>query len=280
MANVFTALENDPDGYEGRKVSTALTEAGERVAVITSYPERVLELTFIRPSVAFPFKQTVRDFLCYAKNNGYDRVKLTDDALFPRGDCKYSALFFRVLSENKSSLYVDQGFHPMEAFSADKLDAAKNTLYTTTLAVGKELIPALTPPPTENDFFRPLETILAALRDEQDTAQRFGGWITAAERECLGMKQLIDKIDGIAAKNERQPIEGLSPDAAKFLKAWRFYRKAHSKLYREPVCPEVGGGLRPRKRATSRRRHKRRITRTNRRAGKGSHRTRTARKKI
>ena len=189
----------------------------------------------------------------------------------------YNALFFRILNEKKPSLYVGFGFQPSEAFPPDRLASAKNTLYDSTISVGKQLVPFLRSTGTQAAYPE-LHEALDLLEAEEDESKKFGKWIVG--QDCEKMRILMIKLEALAAKQASSPIAGLQGDALAFINAYRFYGKAHEILYRVPDCPAGGSRLRPRKRTSSRRRHKRRITRASHRHRKSSHRTRIARKKI
>lgn len=241
---------------EGRLESEARINEDSPIVVIK--PEgKTLTLSFIRSTKEYPFKQTIKYFLCYAKENGYTRVKLEDDALFSEGECVYRALFYRAF-EGKDSLYVDQGFRPIVDVS-DK----KNILFKATVRTIKNFLSdefqSKIKNISDNDFFR--------------------NWIIKQKKEnCMLMRELINKIDAVARQQELKPNNSLADEAKQFLTAWRKYYEAHQVLEREPACAEGGGGLRSRTRSSSRGKYQRRNTRKNRRHRKVSGRTRNSRK--
>ncbi len=264
-SELFKGLTLHPDKTKrsmGRLISTAKAPDGEAVVEITPQENGVLELTFIRTAPAHPFKQTLADFLCYAKNHGFRLVKLTDDALFAQEECKYSALFYR-LFQGKKSLYVDQGFLP----SID-LEPTREILLNFRYADAQKLIPLLR-------GVRAIEAAVELLVAPSDELL-FRTWMLKIP--CEAMRELINKIDQIAS-NYKGALDDVAVD--NFLKAWRTYRTAHKTLVREPACPPASGGrLRSKKRAASRGKHKCRITRKSYSYCKRSRRPRASRKRV
>jgi hypothetical protein len=264
-SELFKGLTPHPDETKrnmGRLVSTAKTSDGEAVVEITPLGGGVLELTFIRATPEHPFKKTLQDFLCYAKNHGFRLVKLTDDALFAQEGCKYSALFYR-LFQGKYSLYVDQGFRP----TVD-IEPAREILLNFSFANAQKLIPLL-------KDVRGNEAVVDLLAAPSDQPT-FRAWMLSIP--CEAMRELINKIDQIAHHYQGVPKDNAAND---FLKAWRTYRTAHGILVREPVCPPASGGrLRSKKRAASRGKHKCRVTRKSHSHRKSSRRPRASRKRV
>ena len=249
----------------GRLVSTAEDSNHLPVVEITPLPGGILELTFIRHSNDFDFKQNIKDFLCYAKNHGYQQVKLEDNAIFSkRGnpECKFDALFSR-LFEGKYSLYVDQQFRPTV-----NIEPAREVILNFRFEDAQKLLPLLSDVKTNPAALE----ILAAPSD----IPLFRSWMLSIP--CEAMRELINKIDQIARTHQDKLNDA---NANNFLKAWRTYRTAHKSLVREPECPPLSGGrLRSKKRAASRSKHNRRVTRKSYRHRKRSQKHRASRKTV
>lgn len=246
---------------EGRLESEARINEDSPIVVIKPEGE-TLTLSFIRSTKEYPFKQTIKYFLCYAKEKGYTRVKLEDDAFFSEGDCMYRALFYRAF-RGKDSLYVDQGFKPLIDIKDEK-----KILEKTPVKIIKEIMDV-----EPNQEFQDL--LNTATPDENNNS--FGEWIL--EKGCENIRKFINKIDFIASKKkDTPPYKDLSNEAKQYLTAWRKYYEAHQVLEREPGCAEGGGGLRSRTRSSSRGKYQRRNTRKNRRHRKVSGGTRNTRK--
>jgi hypothetical protein len=256
--NPFNSLEH-PEGHpiEGRLVSketvdVQLGTTKETKPIVEVQPQgSTLKLAFIRSNPpTHPFKTLMKQFLCYAKAKGYTKVKLEDDAMFTttEGDpCVYRALTYR-LFQGKNSLYVDQGFHPTTDVTAEK-----ERLLAATVKQVKEIAPHL---PEE------LASQLISAPDDK----LFRNWIL--EQPCATMREFVNKIDFAAHK--RNVTKNIGSYGRQYLEDWKQYIKAHQELSREPECAEGGGRLRSRTRTSSGRKHKRRVTRKNRRHRKGS----------
>lgn len=257
--NPFAELKEigEPKNKGERKFRSEAEDSNGNPIVVIKEEGETLILSFIRSTKDYPFKETMKKFLCYAEKNGFIRVKLEDDALFSDGECMYRALFYRVLT-GKDSLYVDQGFKPTVGVSVEKDILSKASVRTI-----KNFLPAEFQSKikniSDNDFFR--------------------NWIFRQKNEnCMLMRELINKIDTIARQQQLKPNNSLSNEAKQFLTSWRKYYLAHTDLQRDPACSEGGGGLRSRTRSSSRGKYQRRNTRKNRRNRKMPGRTRNSRK--
>jgi hypothetical protein len=256
--NPFNSLEH-PEGHpiEGRLVSKETVEVQvgstkETKPVIEVQPNgSTLKLAFIRSNPpAHPFKTLIKQFLCYATEKGYTKVALEDDAMFTNPEdktCVYRALMYR-LFQGKNSLYVDQGFHPTTNVSEEK-----ERLLAVTVKQMKEITPHLP------------ESLASQLTSAPDEIL-FRTWIL--EQPCLTVREFINKIDFAAGK--LKATTNIGPHGRQYLEDWKKYIRAHQDLQREPVCSKGGGRLRSRTRTSSGRKHKRRVTRKDRRHRKGS----------
>lgn len=216
-----------------------------------------LQLSFIRSTKEFPFADLMKQFLCYAAEQGYTKVKLEDDAMFTNDadvTCVYRALIYR-LFQGKDSLYVGKGFRP-----AVNVTEEKKRLVSATVGQVKEIVNLLSPKFSEN-----LTNVRAELMAAPDE-RNFGEWIL--EQPCHTIREFINKID--SATGKLKATTNIGAHGRQYLEDWKKYKQAHNILEREPVCSEGGGRLRSRTRSSSGRKHKRRVTRKDRRYRKGT----------
>lgn len=208
----------------GRMVSRI--PSGPPLITIQPKNKTTLSLKFIRSTNGYPFKNLLSGLNTYAKDKGFSKIELENDALFSKGRCQYRALYYRVFRDNKNSLYVSQGYMP-----ASDISGYKETVYNFTIGQAKELV-------NSDGFPAAGETFVTALNNlpESDDEKRFGEWLT--NLDCMTMREFFINLQAMAAQFSKFPKEKIEaareadPDGAKFLIALRMYELAHSSLIR------------------------------------------------
>jgi hypothetical protein len=119
--NVFDDLYHPADlvHLPARLVSKAVNENGEPIVEVSPGDSGILILKFVRKSPDVPFNKILKDFLRYAKEHGYEKVELEDDAMFVDGACRYRSLLYRAF-KNENSIYVKRGFRTTVDVEASK----------------------------------------------------------------------------------------------------------------------------------------------------------------
>lgn len=202
-----------------RLFSRHTNDKGEPLIIIEPENKNILILKFINSyPPKYTFSDLMKEVLCYAKYNGYIKVKLDDDALFvdKKGThceglpCKYRALIYRVFM-NKSSLYIDQGF-------VSNIDTTnmRNIIYNFKIKDAKNLAIRLDSPYKE--------VILKIPFVEDDN--KFGEWII--KQHCCFMRGIINKLNIL--KNNPAIKTELNKNSIIFLFAYNQYYEAHKNL--------------------------------------------------
>lgn len=249
MNNVFNDLYHPEDHpIETRLVSRAIDKNGNPLIEIqpSSSSPSTLILKFIRSNPPqYTFDTLLKNLLCYAADNGYEKVELEDDAMFTNGTCTFRSLIYRVF-DNKDSIYVNKGFYPKQ----NVLDM-KTILYDYTIEDAKNLATYL-PDEIQNDIL--------SIPNEKNS-DRFGTWLLS--NECYFIRESLNRIEALTKKIDS--LDKLSNKNKQFLKAYKDYYNAHQYLTQNAQCITNGGHLRRIPRSSRRKHWKRRTSRKSRR---------------
>ena len=211
--NVFDDLYHPPelDHLPLRLVSKAVNESGDPVVEINPGDAGILILKFVRKSSHVTFNKLLNDFLCYAKNHGFEKVELEDDAMFVNGTCRYRSLLYRAF-KNENSIYVKRGFRP----TVD-VELWKTQLYNYLIRDAKNMA---------HYFKHAIECQIMAIPTDSDT-DRFGEWVTT--QTCIVIRDILNTLDLLRHLVSRMP--DLNENSVTFLEAFTFYYMAHQNLY-------------------------------------------------
>jgi hypothetical protein len=245
------------------------------VLEIQPEPDNTLVLKFIRKSNQYTTLQLMRIFLNYAKEKGYEKVKLEDDALFSAlENCSYRSLLYRAF-QGKPSIYTPYEFIP-ENVTTEQVNADRNTISTFTIGDAKRMLGKV-----ESGTRPELQRLKIAVDVlDLDNSTPFGAWITSLydvssknKENCIFMQNVINELF-ILSKNEKIDVFNNDDDKSKqFLRALKDYYNAHQSLVRNLADyvvkngNQVGGRryVRRTSRVTRRKQNKSRMSRKSRR---------------
>lgn len=237
-------LYHPPDHpFETRLVSREVDGSGNPLIEVQDEEKggkKILVLKFIRSKKPeYTFDKLLNDVLCYGDKNGYDYVKLEDDALFTmNGDCMVRALMYRAF-QNKNSIYVDRGFYPEN--KDVELGNLKDVIYNYRVEDARNLATLLP---------RDIQEVIMAL-DASKNNERFGEWLLS--QDCSFYRNVINRIEAISRKIEtdEQIKASVNSNTQQFLSNFRAYYLIHQNLVKNAVCMQGGKRRKSRLRRTS-----------------------------
>lgn len=229
--------------FETRLVSREVDANGNPLVEVQDEEKKgkkILVLKFIRSKKPeYTFDKLLNDVLCYGDKNGYDYVKLEDDALFTmNGDCMVRALIYRAF-QNKNSIYVDRGFYPEN--KDVELGKLKDVIYNYRIEDARNLAML---------FPSDIQEVITTL-DVSKNNERFGEWLLS--RDCSFYRNVINRIEVISRKIEtdEQTKSSVNSNTHNFLSSFRTYYLIHQNLVRNAECQKGGKRRKSRLRRTA-----------------------------
>lgn len=198
----------------------------------------------------YTFDKLMKYFLCYAKQNNYEKVKLDDDSEFTDKEdsrCKFKSLYYRAFM-NKDSIYKSYGYEPTDI---NKVNDYKKIIYEFKVEDAKQLSNYLYL--KSNDMKEKIKAI-----PEQKDENKFGDWLL--KQSCSFYNEVFNRFSELSYNYLKPPrdaalhinieVNERNKNIIEFLKAFQPYHKIHENLIRKingNECEQSGGKRKLRK---------------------------------